>query len=81
MNDVTRTSKVSEEQFYCEGCGNPLSFTPRTCCSDFDCGCMGRPIDPPVCSAECYHKAYPHMLRLETQQMLDDIEHEEDIHD
>jgi hypothetical protein len=25
-----------------------------TCCSGRDCGCMGMPIDPIVCSSECY---------------------------
>lgn len=26
----------------------------NTCCSGRDCGCMGMPIEPPVCSDECY---------------------------
>lgn len=68
---------TKEEVYYCEACGKPLPFVPRTCCSGFDCGCMGKPIDPPVCSDECYAKAYPHMLSRETQRLLDDAEHEE----
>jgi len=28
----------------------------RMCCSGRECGCMGMPIDPPVCSNECYDK-------------------------
>ena len=26
----------------------------QTCCSGRDCGCMGQPIDPPICSDNCY---------------------------
>ena len=37
---------------YCEICGNEIEI--RMCCSSFDCGCMGLPIDPPVCSTKCY---------------------------
>lgn len=28
----------------------------QMCCSGIDCGCMGLPVDPPVCSDECYIK-------------------------
>jgi hypothetical protein len=26
----------------------------QMCCSGRDCGCMGQPIEPPVCSDKCY---------------------------
>ena len=26
------------------------------CCSGRECGCMGMPVDPIVCSKECYNK-------------------------
>lgn len=29
---------------------------PKMCCSGRECGCMGLPIDPVVCSKECYEK-------------------------
>lgn len=29
---------------------------PVMCCSGRDCGCMGMPIDPIVCSDECFNK-------------------------
>lgn len=29
---------------------------PLRCCSGGDCGCMGLPIDPVICSSECYEK-------------------------
>lgn len=68
---------TKDEVWYCVACDKPLSFVPRTCCGGHECDCMGQPIDPPVCSNECYGKAYPHMLSRQTQQMLDDIEREE----
>lgn len=27
---------------------------PQMCCSGYECGCMGQPIDPVVCSDNCY---------------------------
>ncbi len=41
----------------CEVCGKEfLGDMPVMCCSGIDCGCMGRPIDPVVCSQGCYDK-------------------------
>jgi hypothetical protein len=28
----------------------------QMCCSGHECCCMGMPIDPPVCSNDCYDK-------------------------
>jgi len=28
---------------------------PQLCCNGRECGCMGMPIDPVVCSDECYN--------------------------
>ena len=28
---------------------------PQMCCSGRECGCMGMPIDPIICSEECYN--------------------------
>lgn len=39
---------------YCEICG--VEIEVRICCSGHMCGCMGQPIDPPVCSDKCYDK-------------------------
>ena len=36
----------------CIVCGNEIEIT--MCCSGRDCGCMGQPTEPPVCSSECY---------------------------
>ena len=37
---------------YCEICGTEIEL--QMCCSGIDCGCLGQPIEPPVCSDECY---------------------------
>jgi hypothetical protein len=45
---------VGEE---CEVCGEFVEgFEYRTCCNAFDCGCMGKPVEPCVCSEECWNK-------------------------
>lgn len=37
---------------YCEICNTQIEVT--FCCSSFDCGCMGLPIDHSFCSNKCY---------------------------
>ena len=41
---------------FCEICGNEIEI--KMCCSGKDCGCLGIPIDPPVCSEICYQKYF-----------------------
>jgi hypothetical protein len=39
----------------CMVCGKPLeNYDPKMCCNGHDCGCMGRPTQPPICSGECW---------------------------
>lgn len=45
---------MSKRKGYCEICGTEIEV--RICCNSFDCGCGGFPVDPPVCSSECYDK-------------------------
>lgn len=33
-------------------CGEEIEV--QMCCSGRDCGCMGQPVNPPVCSEQCY---------------------------
>ncbi len=41
----------------CEVCQNEyLGEEPVGCCSGRDCGCLGLPTEPQVCSEECYSK-------------------------
>ena len=37
---------------YCLVCEKEIEV--QMCCSGRDCGCMGQPTEPPVCSSECY---------------------------
>lgn len=44
----------------CQVCHNLyMGEEPRMCCSGRECGCMGQPIDPMVCSEECYQNIQP----------------------
>jgi len=39
----------------CWGCGEEFQGEePKMCCSGHMCGCLGMPIDPIICSEECY---------------------------
>lgn len=39
----------------CMNCGKEFrGEEPQMCCNGYQCGCMGMPIDPIVCSKECY---------------------------
>lgn len=40
----------------CIVCSKPIDYEPEYCCDGRFCGCMGMPIDPPVCSQECWDK-------------------------
>lgn len=41
----------------CMGCGNDFyGPEPKMCCDGRECGCMGQPVEPVVCSQECYDK-------------------------
>lgn len=40
---------------FCEYCGEFVrGFEYEMCCSGRDCGCMGKPIEPCLCSPECW---------------------------
>lgn len=42
-------------ELYCMVCGKQFMGTkPQTCCSGRECGCMGMPTEPIVCSEKCY---------------------------
>lgn len=41
-------------EYECLCCEKPVpNFKPIMCCGGHECGCMGQPIEPPTCSAEC----------------------------
>ena len=37
----------------CGICGHTLNFEVKMCCDGKECGCMGLPIEPPICSQKC----------------------------
>jgi hypothetical protein len=39
---------------YCIVCNEEIEV--QMCCSGRDCGCMGQPVEPPVCSEECHYE-------------------------
>jgi len=52
-----KTEPTNQITLTCEVCGKEfLGDPPVMCCSGRDCGCMGRPIEPVVCSKECFNK-------------------------
>lgn len=42
------------ETVTCMICGKQFEMVVRYCCDGHECGCMGRPIDPPICDSECW---------------------------
>lgn len=43
----------------CFVCGNAvLDYEPQMCCDGHMCGCLGLPIEPPLCSVTCTEKLY-----------------------
>jgi len=54
MHFFLYTRKFGE---YCEICGEFVyKFKYQMCCSGHECGCMGQPIEPCICSKECWDK-------------------------
>lgn len=42
-------------EYDCMMCGADLpNYDPKMCCSGFECGCMGKPTEPPICSQKCW---------------------------
>jgi hypothetical protein len=49
--------ELERENTNCLECGNPVkSYKAEYCCNGIDCGCRGLPIEPPICSDECWEK-------------------------
>jgi len=48
-------SKENLVPLSCMNCSTHLmGEEPKMCCNGRECGCMGMPIDPIVCSEKCY---------------------------
>lgn len=46
---------------FCIVCGEEIEV--NICCNGYMCGCMGQPVDPPVCSEECYDELMGNMQK------------------
>ncbi len=56
MTEMERRMEEPEGE-YCEICNKFVEgFKYKKCCNGFDCGCMGMPIEPCICSNECWDK-------------------------
>jgi len=39
----------------CLNCGKPVEgYEPKYCCTAYDCGCQQKPVNPCICSQECW---------------------------
>lgn len=43
------------ESWKCMECGTTIEYDPEYCCDGRECGCMGLPIEPPLCG-NCWDK-------------------------
>ena len=52
---------VDTKNWNCNGCGIPLdvekSYEPEWCCTGFECGCFGLPVNPVFCE-DCLDELY-----------------------
>lgn len=49
----------------CVICENEIDV--QMCCNGIDCGCLGQPVEPPVCSEECYNKYMEHRVKVKSK--------------
>lgn len=53
----------------CMVCGKDfMGPEPVMCCSGKECGCKGMPVEPVVCSEECYEKIGDKPIKLKTME-------------
>lgn len=51
----------------CMVCGQTwMGEKPKMCCDGRECGCMGLPVDPVVCSEECYENGLKNGFKIIT---------------
>lgn len=55
-------------------CGHEFEWPePQMCCDGRECGCRGLPVDPIVCSEECYNNLPFKKLEQRKDDNLEDI--------
>jgi hypothetical protein len=54
--DESEQDDIDAMIFKCLICEKPVpEYEPTFCCLGIDCGCMGQPIEPCVCSDRCWN--------------------------
>lgn len=53
---IVRNKFMERQNEYCMICNKELDYVVEYCCGfpNPECGCRGLPVEPPVCSNECY---------------------------
>lgn len=54
------------ERGYCLICGKNIEI--QMCCNGYMCGCMGQPVEPPLCSEKC-HDVYANKPPIKYEDM------------
>ena len=52
MKRADQAKNLNDMKGNCEICDAEIEI--HLCCSGRECGCMGMPTEPPVCSKKCY---------------------------
>ena len=59
--DLPDHPRANDVDMDCVVCGEYVEdYEPEPCCSGEDCGCNGKPVEPPICSERC-HEAWVEM--------------------
>jgi len=40
---------MDKHQYKCLKCDTPIDYKPEYCCDGRECGCMGKPLEIPLC--------------------------------
>jgi len=65
--------KQKTPDYYCLICQKSLfDYEPEFCCSGQDCGCLGKPTNPPVCSKRCLKACMDGIGKPMEQRRIDD---------
>ena len=53
---------------FCYTCGKDIIVD--MCCGGYQCGCMGQPIELPVCSTKCYDEYVAMRVKYKTGPII-----------
>jgi len=60
------------KMYNCLICYKPVpEYEPKFCCSGFECGCMGKPTEPCVCSDACANALFDGIGKPLEQRRVD----------